>query len=76
MCLQRTTIKTEIAMDIAKELIALNPGLLLHKNNVDVTPSDLGKTSMSKKLQKFMKKATNELISKDLPNDALNLFES
>ena len=75
MCLQRTTIKTEIAMDIAKELIALNPGLLLHKNNVDVTPSDLGKTSMSKKLQKFMKKATNELISKDLPNDALNLFE-
>ena len=56
-------------------MITLNPGLLLLKNKVDVTPSDLGKTSMSKKLQKFVKKATDELVSKDLPNDALNLLE-
>ena len=75
MCQQRTTIKTGVAIEISKELIALNPGLLLLKNKVDVTPSDLGKTSMSKKLQKFVKKATDELVSKDLPNDALNLLE-
>ena len=75
MCQQRMNIKTGVAIEISKELITLNPGLLLLKNKVDVTPSDLGKTSMSKKLQKFVKKATDELVSKDLPNDALNLLE-